>query len=279
MASGNWVVDNLNNSLNTWNSKMTELWQLVTQSPVDFKGGGIWKVITDINGALQAVGLALLVLFFVVGVAKTCGSFAEIKRPEHAFRLFIRFVLAKAAVTYGMELMMALFNIVQGIISTIMNSSGFSQGSKSVLPDSIVTAINNCGFLESIPLWAVTLLGGLFITVLSFIMILTVYGRFFKLYIYTAIAPVPLATFAGEPTQNIGKSFLKSYTGVCLEGAIIVLACVIFSVFASSPPEVDTGVGAVTMVWSYVGELVFNMLVLVGAIKMSDRVVKEMMGL
>lgn len=279
MANDNWVVDNLNNALNTWNSKMTEVWQLVMQSPVDFKGGGIWKVITNINGALQAIGLALLVLFFVVGVVKTCGSFAEIKRPEHAFKLFIRFVLAKAAVTYGMELMMALFNIVQGIISTIMNSSGFSQGSKSVLPDSIVTAINNCGFLESIPLWAVTLIGGLFITVLSFIMILTVYGRFFKLYIYTAIAPVPLSSFAGEPTQNIGKSFLKSYAGVCLEGAIIVLACMIFSVFASSPPEVDTSVGAVTMVWSYIGELVFNMLVLVGAVKMSDRIVKEMMGL
>ena len=277
--SDNWVVDNLNNALNTWNSKMTEVWQLVTQSPVDFKGGGIWKVITDINGALQAIGLALLVLFFVVGVVKTCGSFAEIKRPEHAFKLFIRFVLAKAAITYGMELMMALFNIVQGIISTIMNSSGFSQGNKSVLPDSIVTAINNCGFWQSIPLWAVTLIGGLFITVLSFIMILTVYGRFFKLYIYTAIAPVPLAAFAGEPTQNIGKSFLKSYAAVCLEGAVIVLACVIFSVFASSPPAVDSSVGAVTMVWSYIGELVFNMLVLVGAVKMSDRIVKEMMGL
>lgn len=279
MSNNNWVVDNLNNALNTWNSKMAEVYQLVTQSPVDFKGGGIWKVIIDINGALQAIGLALLVLFFVVGVVKTCGSFAEIKRPEHAFKLFIRFVLAKAAITYGMELMMALFNIVQGIIATIMKSSGFSAGNKSVLPNSIVTAINNCGFLESIPLWAVTLIGGLFITILSFIMILTVYGRFFKLYIYTAIAPVPLSSFAGEPTQNIGKSFLKSYAGVCLEGAIIVLACVIFSVFASSPPEVSTSAGAVTIVWSYIGELIFNMLVLVGAVKMSDRIVKEMMGL
>ena len=60
----------------------------------------------------------------------------------------------------------------------------------------------------------------LFITVLSFIIILTVYGRFFRLYLYTAIAPVPLATFAGQPTQSIGASFLKSYAGVCLEGAI-----------------------------------------------------------
>lgn len=103
--------------------------------------------------------------------------------------------------------------------------------------------------------------------------------KIFRLYLYTAIAPVPLSTFAGEPTQNIGKGFIKSYSAVCLEGAIIVLACIIFSLFASSPPAVDTDVSAVTMVWSYVGELVFNMLVLVGAVKMADRVVKEMMGL
>ena len=74
---------------------------------------------------MQAIGLALLVLFFVVGVMRTCGSFAEVKKPEHALKLFIRFALAKGAVTYGLELMMALFNIVQGLISTIMNAAGF----------------------------------------------------------------------------------------------------------------------------------------------------------
>ena len=97
--------------------------------------------------------------------------------------------------------------------------------------------------------------------------------------LYTAIAPIPLSTFAGEPTQNVGKSFIKSYCAVCLEGAIIVLACIIFSVFASSPPVVDTSAAAVTQVWAYIGELVFNMLVLVGAVKMSDRIIREMMGL
>ena len=97
--------------------------------------------------------------------------------------------------------------------------------------------------------------------------------------LYTAIAPIPLAAFAGAPTQQIGKSFLKSYAAVCLEGAIILLACVIFSIFAESPPAVDPQAAPVTMVWSYVGELVFNMLVLVGAVKMADRIVKEMMGL
>ncbi len=279
MDSDNWVVQNLVNALDTWNEKLAEIWQLLTQSPETFKGGGIWSVIVNIHGALQAVAYALLVLFFVVGVVKTCGSFVEVKKPEHALKLFVRFAIAKGVISHGLELMMALFNIVQGVISTIMRTAGFGAAQQTVLPDEIVEAVEDCGFFESIPLWAVTLIGGLFITVLSFIMIMSVYGRFFRLYLYTAIAPIPLSTFAGEPSQNVGKSFIKSYAAVCLEGAIIVLACIIFSLFASSPPVVDPDAAAVTMVWSYIGELIFNMLVLVGAVKMADRVVREMMGL
>lgn len=279
MNSDNWVAQNLQNALSTWNEKLSEIWGLITQSPTQFKGGSIWNVILNIHGALQAIGLALLVLFFVVGVVKTCGSFVEAKKPEHALKLFIRFALAKAVVTYGLQLMMAIFDIIQGVISTIMTSAGFGSASTMTLPNELIKAIESCGFFESIPLWAVTLIGGLFITVLSFILIMTVYGRFFKLYLYTAIAPIPLSTFAGEPTQQVGKSFLKSFCSVCLEGAIIVLACIIFSVFASSPPVVDTNAAAVTQVWKYIGELIFNMLVLVGTVKMSDRVVREMMGL
>ena len=219
--SDNWIVQNLENALETWNDKLSEIWALITMTPQSFRGGKIWNVIVDINGAVQSIGLALLVLFFVAGVVKNCGSFTDVKKPEHAMKLFVRFALAKGAITYGME----------------------------------------------------------FIMVMSFILIMTVYGRFFKLYMYTALAPIPLSTFAGEPSQNVGKSFIRSYCAVCLEGAAIALACIIFSLFASSPPVVDTSVAAVTQVWSYVGELIFNMLILVGSVKMSDRIIREMMGL
>ena len=113
--SDNWVVQNLQNALDTWNSKLAEIWQIITQSPENFRRGDIWNVIASIHGALQAIGYALLVLFFVVGVVKTCGSFTEVKKPEHALKLFIRFALAKGVITYGLELMMALFRIVQGL--------------------------------------------------------------------------------------------------------------------------------------------------------------------
>lgn len=275
--SDNWVVGNLKKAIETWNEKLSEIWLLVTQSPEEFKGGTIWNVILDIHGSLQAIGTALLVLFFVAGIVKTCGSFAEMKKPEMVLKLFIRFAIAKGVVTYGLELMMALFQIVQGMISRIMRTAGFGSSSETVLPEEMITAIEECGFLESIPLWAVTLIGSLFITILSFIMIMSVYARFFKLYIYTAIAPIPLSTFAGEPSQSVGRSFIRSYAAVCLEGAVIVLSCIIFSLFASSPPVVDADATAVNMVWSYVGELIFNMLVLVGSIKMADRIIRDMM--
>lgn len=210
---------------------------------------------------------------------KSCTNLTEIKRPEHALKLFLRFVIARGLVVYGMDLMLAVFEIIQGITNTIMNTIGIGTATGTVLPQEIIEAVGDCGFLESIPLWTVTLLGGIFITILSFIMILTVYGRFFKLYMYTAISPIPLSTSAGETTQNIAVTFMKSYAGVYLEGAIIVLACIIFSTFAASPPVVDSNVSAVSMVWSYIGELIFNMLVLVGTVKMSNRIVKEMMGL
>jgi hypothetical protein len=278
-VSDNWVVQNLENALNVWNGKLSEIWTLITQSPQTFKGGAIWTVVSSIHGALQAIGYALLVLFFLIGMVKTCGSFAEVKKPEHAIKLFIRFALAKGVITHGMELMMALLDIVQGVIASIMNAAGFGAPQETVLPNTIINAIEDCGFFESIPLWAVTLIGGLFIWVLSFIMVLSVYGRFFKMYMYSAIAPIPLASFAGEPSQNIGKSFLKSYAAVLLEGAIIVLACIIFSVFAAAPPVVDPNAAAASMVWSYIGELIFNMLILVGSVKMADRLVREMLGL
>lgn len=153
MDSDNWIVQNLQNALDTWNEKLAEIWTIITQSPKDFKGGGIWDVIQQINGALMAIGLALLVLFFVIGVVKTCGSFAEVKKPEHALKIFIRFAIAKGVVTYGLELMVALFEIVQGIVSTIMNAGGFGGATDTVLPESIVTAIEDVGFFDSIPLW------------------------------------------------------------------------------------------------------------------------------
>lgn len=278
--SDNWIVGNLQNALDTWNEKLAEIWTLVTATPQDFKGGAVWDVIVDINGGLKAIGYALLVLFFAMGVFQTAAGFREIQRPEYAIRHFVRFAMAKVAVGYALDIMTMLFSICGGIVQTIMGRIGAMSAASVTMPQEIITAIEDVGFLASIPLWLVSLLGSLFITVMSFILILTVYSRFFKIYMYTALAPVPLASFAGEGQSSIGKAFIKSYLAVCMEGAVVVLACLIFTAFASTGvPAVDTSMSAVTMSWNYIGETIFNMLVLVGLIKGADRIVREMFGL
>ena len=254
------------------------MWNLLTISPQDFKGGTIWAVIQTIHGTLQATGLALLVLFFAAGAVKTCGSLTEFKRPEQAVKIFVRFAIAKGMVTYGMELMLALLEIAQGMLSSVIAATSEAI-TDNALPESILTAVDECSLLPSIGVLAVSLIGMLVIVVLSFMLVITVYGRMFRLYLYTAISPVPLAAFAGEPSQSIGVSFLKSHAAVCLEGVVIALCCVIYSAYAAARPDVSADSSAAMQVLTYIGELTFNMLVLVGLMKGANQVTREMLGL
>ena len=234
----------------------------------------------NINSAVQGIAYGLLVLFFAMGVFQSAASFREIQRPEYALRHFIRFAAAKVAVGYGMEIMTAIFSICGGVVQTVMGGMGGAVTQTATLPSEIVTAIEDVGFIQSIPLWLVSFLGSVLVTILSFVLILTVYGRFFRMYIYTALSPLPLASFAGEGTSTMGKAFIKSYVGVCLEGAVIILACLIYSAFlSSSTPAVDASLPAVTMAYQYIGQLVFNMLVLTALVKGAERIVREMFGL
>lgn len=280
MNENGWIVGNLQSAFNTWNEKLTEIWSLVTTTPEEFRGGDIWNTIVAINDGLQAFGYGLLVLFFAMSVFRSAASFRDFQRPEFALRYFIRFLAAKVAVGNAMELMTAVFSICGGVVQSVMSSIGGMSAAGVSMPQEIIDAINEVGFLQSIPLWLVTFFGSLFITALSFILIMSVYGRFFRLYMYTALAPLPLAAFAGEDTSFMGKAYLKSYIGVCMEGAVIVLACLIFSAFMSSgAPVVDTSLSVVTMSWQYVAQTIFNMLVLVALVKGAERIAKEMFGL
>ena len=202
---------------------LDKMWAILTTSPESFKGGTIWSIITTINGVLGSIGTALLVLFFTIGVIKTC---------------------------------------------------------EFTIPSEVQSTFEGIGILDgAIPIWAVCFIAHLAFIVIGIVLLLTVYGRFFRIYMYTAIAPIPLSTMAGQPTESIAKSFLKSYAGVCMQGVVIVLACIIFTAYAASMPEIDTTAEPLAMVWRYVSEVIFNMLVLLGLVKGSDRIIHDMMGL
>lgn len=259
---------------------LEKMWAILTTSPQTFKGGTIWSIISTINGVLGAIGTALLVLFFTVGVIKTCGSFAELRKPETAVKVFIRFAIAKYLIDNCLTLLVDFVTIVQGIISKVTGASSIGTALEFTIPSEVQSTFEGIGILDgAIPVWAVCFIAHLAFIVVGLVLLLTVYGRFFRIYMYAAIAPIPLSTMAGQPTENIAKSFLKSFAGVCLQGVVIVLACVIFTAYAASMPQMNTSYEPLKMVWIYVTEVVFNMLVLVGLVKGSDRIIHDMMGL
>lgn len=259
---------------------LDKMWAILTTSPQTFKGGTIWSIISTINGVLGAIGTALLVLFFTVGVIKTCGSFAELRKPETAVKVFIRFAIAKYLIDNCLTLLVDFVTIVQGIISKVTGASSIGTALEFTIPSEVQSTFEGIGILDgAIPVWAVCFIAHLAFIVIGLVLLLTVYGRFFRIYMYAAIAPIPLSTMAGQPTENIAKSFLKSFAGVCLQGVVIVLACVIFTAYAASMPQMNTSYEPLKMVWIYVTEVVFNMLVLVGLVKGSDRIIHDMMGL
>ena len=259
---------------------LDKMWAILTTSPQSFKGGGIWNIITTINGVLGAIGTALLVLFFTIGVIKTCGSFAELKKPETAVKVFIRFAISKALIDNCLTLLVDFVTIVQGVIKDITGASSIGTALGFTVPSDVASSLDSLGILDgAIPVWSVCFIAHIAFIVIGLVLLLTVYGRFFRIYMYAAIAPIPLATMAGQPTENIAKSFLKSFAGVCLQGVVIVLACIIFTAYAASMPQMNTSYEPLKMVWKYVTEVVFNMLVLVGLVKGSDRIIHDMMGL
>ena len=254
-----WIVSNLNAALTTWNDKLGEIWQLLTQSPQTFKDGQVWAVMVGIHGALQAIGYGLLVLFFAAGVVKTCGTFVEAKRPEQALKLFIRFrtwqgcrdlrpgpdaghfpdragdglhgdqpiwrVRNERRYTAPRIWLTPSTRWAFGIPSALgCNSDRRAAHYRTILRDDPDRVWPDC-----IPFGCMR-----------------------------PLRPFRFRPLAGEPTSNVGKNFLRSYAGVCLQGVVIALACIIFSAVSSSPPAVDTSVSVVTAVWTYVGELAFT---------------------
>ena len=252
---------------------------LLSQSPQQFRSGTVWTVMTDINSALKVISSSLLVLFFIYGIARSSVDIEQMKRPSFIIKSFLRLALCEGLSFYGMELMMSFIEIIHGISTRIIASSRLFEATQLSVPETVCLAVSSLGTMESIPLWFVSLLGSLFIWVCSFVMILNVYGRFFRLYLYTSIAPLPIACFASAETSFIGRSFILSYIGVLLEEVMITVGCIIFTSVATIVPQPDTGSSAVAMLWSYIGEILFNMLMLTGTVKMSERVVKDMLGL
>ncbi len=70
-----------------WNNQISLVFELLGQSPTEFKGGGPWGIIVSIEPIFVAVGASLVVLFFVMGFCAESLDIREEMRGEGSLRI------------------------------------------------------------------------------------------------------------------------------------------------------------------------------------------------
>ena len=277
------IKDLLISALRFWGRSSGYIWDMLTASLEGWKDGILWDIAVNVNDGIRYIAYGLLVIFFGCSLIRESVSFSDMKRPENILRLFLRYIIAKAVITYGMTLMGTIYKIAGGIVSKI-HSVGFENlytGRGAGMPEVVQNAISQLPWYSSLVCVIFAVITFVVVVVLSVTVMLTVYSRFFKLYIYVALAPIPLSTISGEGTQMSGWQFIKSFTAICLEAAVIGLACIFFSKLA----EITSISGwfasgtLLTTVLGYMAELIFHMLLMVGIVKGASGIVKEMAAL
>lgn len=270
-------------ALGIWSRGLELVETILTLSPQEFASGGGWNVVTAVFGAMQAVAYPLLIICFYFGLVRSSFTMMELRRPAVAVTLLLRFLIVKALIDSGIGLLQMLMQIGQGIIRIVF-TAGIDLGRGTALPDEIRAALEGFSFWGDpggwLMLFLVSVIAAIVLIVMTFMVVLTVYGRFFKIYVYAALAPIPLAFFGGEPTQSTGISFLKAFGGVCAEGAVIAVACVIYSAVVSAVPTLSfAGSGVVSELLNYIVGVILQSLLLMLTIKGADYVAQKLTGL
>ncbi len=270
----------LQDGLNILNNYYNKIVTVLTTSPENLYSS-VWSAMKNINGYLTAIGVVLVVIFFYIGLTKQVIRLEELRRPANFFGAFIRLALAEAIVMNSSTLLLKVMEILQGCISGVANlfgGFGSSSGRFMAIPSQLFTLAGDVNWGTGLLICILALLGTVIIWGLSLIMLVTVYVRFFKIYIYAAISPLPLATFGGENSERTGRNFLMSFIGVGLQGLIIAIAFIIFSKMTSSGFTVDSSASATSNMFNYLGTLLLQLILLVTMVRASDRIIKEMVG-
>lgn len=76
-------------------------------------------------------------------------------------------------------------------------------------------------------------------------------SRYMWLAVYTVASPLALATFAGEATRDIGKSFIKSYLGCCMHVVVLAIICGAFGAVTSSISSVPALGGFIGLIKTF----------------------------
>ena len=260
-----------------WNSQVSLVFELLGQSPSEFKGGGLWGIVERVEPLFVGIGSALVVLFFVIGFCSESIDIREELRFEAILRILIRVAVAQWMVSYNLTIMKALFSSCGNLVTLL----GTGQTVELSIDPSQAEVIKELGFGTSIVFLILAVFLSLAVIVCGFFLLYNVYFRFLKILVIVPFGAIASSTLAGNRgISNTFVSFMKYFISVVFEAVTMALAILLCNAFISSGLPAFTGDyadWAKTLI--YLGEMTFTAALTVGTVKGAQNLTSRALGL
>lgn len=232
----NWILSTLQASIAFFDAWMTSLYDVLMLDPISYQNGAIWTTVSKIYDALMGSAVSILIIGFYIALIHDSGEFIKTRHFGSVVWTFILLCITASLLQGGKYILLLIFWCFKEILQTVTGPDGtnFLNLSWVELPKQVKLATSGLGATKATMFFIVVLIFALVIMVCSFTIIMVVYGRLFNIYLHIAVAPLALACGAAGPLRSTFVSYLKSFVGVCLQGVVIVIVCMVFSAFANN---------------------------------------------
>lgn len=274
---GGVILDLLKTVVAFWNDKIALVFELLGQSPTEFKGGGPWRVISDIEPVFVGVGSSLVVLFFVIGFCSESIDVKEEIRFETVLRMLMRLGISEWLVANNVTIMKAFFQSVGALVGLITNSGT----TKLKIPQEQQDIIEGLGFGESLLMMILAVIIALVIIFCGFMIVYTVYFRFLKILVIVPFGAIAFSTTSGNRmVSHTAVTYAKHFLAVLLEAVTMALAIIVCNAFLNAGlPTFTSDYADWTKALMYMCELTFSVAMTVGSVKGAQSLTSKMLGL
>lgn len=185
----------------------------------------MWNVVQTIFHITLPVGLMAAVLFCLMSLLEKTLTLENLS-VERIAKFLLFFVVGKACLENSFEIMGWLYQMVAEIIGDLgaISQTGIPEADFEAL----TAAIEGMSFWDKLLFEFKLTPVQFFMSIMRLIIKAIAIGRMMEVYIYVALAPLPLSTLVSSSHSGVAKRFLQGYLGACLQGLIMLVSIMLY---------------------------------------------------
>ena len=227
------LSDLLSAALTFFCEKMDIFLTLLTTDLTTYNGGGIWVAIVNVYNVLLTVGVTLANMFIWAELIESISRWVEIRKGSVLAFFAIQIIIVNAIIYYSKDILLTIYQIVLGITSSVMESTGIVTEDGTTffhisVPEEFTEAVESLTVTQSIGMVVMIIVVSIWICISTIGVLLIVYTRIFNIYLLIAISPLAFACAMSRRTRFVFTNFLKNFISVSLEAVVLVLTMYIF---------------------------------------------------